>query len=542
MEMVIENINTITTLQDFNDYRNLLFEFEPFLNDIELDYFDQLIVTSLQQSSNQPFWKDVNEVTIKNEKTGEVDVDSLEHLLNDYRKDNKLDTFEKKKKEGKDLQYFTIPEFLVETTNKQHWIDKVKNDPSLRSFGNLTSGTVFGFSDSFDAKSYFDPEINKNIKDKQVLQGYLKDAYEGILAEQLLALDNPVATGYVEWSKNVRKAIDSQSWWITGVSNTLIEIAKTHDSFFGPNNAYSALLNVTNQAWNGTINLTKDILDVTNTSTILIGRSRPLRKAVVTSMTAPGYTRADIIKVLERTENGKNFAKVINLYKFTKVKNDFKSADQVIPQELRDIVVSPDFQSQFFIAFFTAQNSFDEPEEQIRFNGSLETPSNPMSYVLYDYYFYTNKFKIKPAKRKQETLQYGAFKVKKATNIVEGSNEFSFEVAEDIRLSLRTFITCWGLGVNPVSDYYANDKNTFRASKPYFNLHILLPKLMKLEFSSTDEFHLHHFILQDIQFTKISSLKFDHSNTNNSTATISGICRKILLCSENLETLYKRYK
>lgn len=574
MEMVIENINTITTLQDFNDYRNLLLDFEPLLTDVELGYFDQLILTSLRQSSNQFFWNDTSDITIKDERTGEIDIDSLEHLLNDYRKNDKIDVFEKKKKEGKDLRFFIEPEFVKETTNNEHWIDKLKNSPSLRSFGNLTSGIIFGLSDSFNAKYYFDPEVNKSIKDEQALQGYLKDAYEGILAEQLLALDNPVATGYVEWSKNVRKAIDSQSWWITGVSNTLTEIAKAHDSFFGPNNAYSALFNVTNQAWTGTINLTKDLLDVTNTSVIMSGRSRPLRKAVVTSMTAPGYDRQSILKALgqmgkggdssgafgtkgkveEKTNKetdeteiivrkGAGFVSAINLsgswqWTVTKISS--------ISKELCDLVTSPDFQSQFFIAFFTVQTSLKGKEIQLSLSEGQPKPINDTTYTShYNYYFYTNKFKTKPAKRKQETLQYGAFKVKKTTNTVEGGNEFSFEVIEDIYLSLRNAILDQGLGSSLIRGTFSNRTTTpiqyeeSDVTKLYTNLHILLPNQSNIKAGTME---VHHFILQDIQFTKVSSLKFDHSNTDNSKATISGICRKILLCSEDLETLYKRYK
>lgn len=579
MEMTIENINTSITLQDFNDYRNLLSDFEPYLNSIEIVHFDQLTSNFLRQSSNQFYWKDINDIKLKNDEADTVDIDLLGKELSSYRKDEK---FEKTlKKYGKQIENrfrfvdFTALGVEISPGNYKKWVDILKDGFVVEPFEEIKIPEMHSDFNPFDPKSYFDPE-GDNVANEQALRGYFRDAYMGVLAEQLLGIGRDEeprkdvedkVKDYVKWAKERKAEILSKSW--SGFDSVTNTITSTADMFFGPNNIYSAVTKLTANAWYSAVSATAGLFDISDSPAILSGRSRPLRKAVVTSMTAPGYTRKDVIaaigkmgrggdstgafgtkgKVEEKTDKktgetktivrkGAGFADNIKLYDESVSTTITVEEDS---RELCDLILSPDFQTQYFIAFFTEQESPDKPETQLKIDEKVVDISKIDGSVIlsnkYNYYFYTNKFKTTPAKRKQTDLQYGAFKVKKATNTVEGNNNFSFEVEEDLSLTLRRFILEQGLGVFIGSDYYAN--NYIRPLNGRMSLHILLPETTVIE---ENNMLVHHFILQDIQFTKVSSLKFDHGSTNNSTATISGICRKILLCHEDLTALGKRYK
>lgn len=557
MEMTIENIGITLTLQEFNDYRNLLFDFEPSLDSIEVVHFDQLTSTSLRRSSNQFYWKDINDITLKNDENGTVDIDLLGKELSRYRKDEE---FEKTlKKYGKQIEnHFRFVKYVdlkVETSpgNYKSWVDILSEIVSLESV------TIDEDLVNYPGRK------NRSKVTESVAQGYFRDAYEGILVEQLLDLGETDTEDYAEyktrvrdyvkWAKEKKEEILSKSW--SGFDGVISDITGTADMFFGPNNIYSAVTKLTANAWYSAVSATAGLFDISDSPAIMSGRSRPLRKAVVTSMTAPGYTRKDIIAAIgkmgrggdatgafgtknkseTKTKKGAGFADNIKLYDESISTTITVEEDS---RELCDLILSPDFQTQYFIAFFTEQLP-GEPETQLKIDEKVVDISKIDDSVIfsnrYNYYFYTNKFKTTPAKRKQADLQYGAFKVKKATNTVEGNNNFSFEVAEDLSLTLRRFILENGLGVFIGSDYYAN--NYIRPLNGRMSLHILLPETTVIE---ENNMLVHHFILQDIQFTKVSSLKFDHGSTNNSTAAISGICRKILLCHEDLTALGKRYK
>lgn len=196
-------------------------------------------------------------------------------------------------------------------------------------------------------------------------------------------------------------------------------------------------------------------------------------------------------------------------------KNKYTAAyttDQV--SEIRRVMTSLDAQMQRAIVYFSV---FSE-DANIDVPLKLKTPDD----FNYFYFFYTNNFEFKPAKKAMTKLQYGAFVTQVALSKPDSNAQFSFNLPVDIQLSFWKFVAEKGLGINLTEDYYAND--VLSPNGKTISLNFLLTTTGHKE----NEIHFTKFKLENVRFSSLGKIGFKQEAGQMSKLNVKGIYKNLL--------------
>lgn len=188
------------------------------------------------------------------------------------------------------------------------------------------------------------------------------------------------------------------------------------------------------------------------------------------------------------------------------------TADQT--SEIRRVMTSLDAQMQRAIVYFSV---FSE-DANIDVPLKLKTPGD----FNYFYFFYTNNFEFKPAKKAMTKLQYGAFVTQVALSKPDSNARFSFNLPVDIQLSFWKFVAEKGLGINLAEDYYAND--VLSPNGKTISLNFLLTTTGHKE----DEIHFTKFKLENVRFSSLGKIGFKQEAGQMSKLNVKGIYKNLL--------------
>lgn len=186
---------------------------------------------------------------------------------------------------------------------------------------------------------------------------------------------------------------------------------------------------------------------------------------------------------------------------------------------LHDIVTHQDFQTQYYLAYFTKIVNGEESLMKIYIKTTDKTDTiedvtldknlNATFDNQYYYYFYTDSFDFKPVKKVNTNIQYGYQKANFALDTPEGKNTFSFNIPADLELTFWNFITRNGLGVNSDEAYYSNNiKNP--VNDGYINLNFIFNQQTG-DLTTTKNILVDRFVLENINFNSIKNLEFTHT-------------------------------
>lgn len=372
----------------------------------------------------------------------------------------------------------------------------IKNYPELIANIDPQGHTVWTIPDSYDPTKPFDPEANP--------------FYESIEGQE------PPLDEWDSWFKSKlwdfgQYLFENEAY--TKTTAALEGFASWSNDYLGQDNAFGALsgalAGIAGKAKNA---FSKDGINqiAQEAGLTIAGHSRGPRKFKL--LVLKKSTLAKLNKGLRKTA-----------YTPFKAKSELKRPKVI--SELHELLFTQDAQLQYFVAFFskvgtdgtTSQISADE------FN--------------YAYYFYTDKFKFKPVKKVQTTVNYGAFKTQVALNTPEGTTEFSFEVSQDLELTLWRIITKLGLGISEAG--VSSNLATSLVENTYTNLHLVLPCESTIGTEGDPKVLVNHFILEDVKFSNINELPFAHNGAQLK-SQVKGICSKIYLYHrQDLDTLLK---
>lgn len=188
------------------------------------------------------------------------------------------------------------------------------------------------------------------------------------------------------------------------------------------------------------------------------------------------------------------------------------TTDQI--SEIRRVMTSLDAQMQRAIVYFSV---FSE-DANIDVPLKLKTPDD----FNYFYFFYTNNFEFKPAKKAMTKLQYGAFVTQVALSKPDSNAQFSFNLPVDIQLSFWKFVAEKGLGINLAEDYYAND--VLSPNGKTISLNFLLTTTGHKE----NEIHFTKFKLENVRFSSLGKLGFKQEAGQMSKLNVKGIYKNLL--------------
>lgn len=262
-------------------------------------------------------------------------------------------------------------------------------------------------------------------------------------------------------------------------------------------------------------------------------------------------------KKLSTTQiNNRDFEKVFK-FKTTKLKT---KKLETTNRYLKDVVTSLDAQTQIFIAYFTtidssgtesllnlyiptnvnADTSNETPDSKKNGNKEDRSDKNNSSSKVdnkYYYFFYTNNFSFNPIKKGTTTFNYSNVELTTSLIKPEGKNEFSFNIASDMELTFWNFITRNGLSFNSYHGYFSNTQKS--PANKSVNLNFLLLEQRDNEYANpnfydevrstfdVDNTLVNHFILKDVQFSSIDSLKFSQA-FGQMKLNVKGIYNKLI--------------
>lgn len=202
---------------------------------------------------------------------------------------------------------------------------------------------------------------------------------------------------------------------------------------------------------------------------------------------------------------------------------------------LHDIITHQDFQTQYYLAYFTKKVNGEESLMKMYIKTSnktnvledvtLDKNSNANFDNQYYYYFYTDSFDFKPVKKANANFQYGYQKTNFALDTPDGKNTFSFNIPADLELTFWNFIARNGLGVNPEESYYSNDvKNPIKNSS--IDLNFIFNQQMDNLANAKDTL-VDRFVLENVNFNSIKNLNFTHT-FKQMKLNVSGVYNKLL--------------
>lgn len=334
---------------------------------------------------------------------------------------------------------------------------------------------------------------------------------------------------YIQFLQSTELSTESTNeFWgaINATSAFASNTTKVLDNFLGSGNVLSNLTNSiignTNAYISNMDNLVNQLTNITDnfdSNTTISYGFVPLRGL-------------RYIGTFVKTENGKRVPSVDWLSELKKVwfsKDTDQYRYRLQPQgvstlnELHDVVTDLDASTDYYVAYFSKQN--DEGDQPVQLqtpgnytdkNGNVIKDDNRKSYF---YFFYSQGFSFTPAKKTQAGLQYGAFKTQTPLMQPDGKNEFSFDVALDICLSIYRWVRTESLGVSD-NDVHAND-----TQGPGYNLNIIM--LQGSDTYDKDSMLVNKFVLEDIAFTKLKDLNFTQTRNQQKTS-LSGIYKRVL--------------
>lgn len=202
---------------------------------------------------------------------------------------------------------------------------------------------------------------------------------------------------------------------------------------------------------------------------------------------------------------------------------------------LHSIITHQDFQTQYYLAYFTKVINGEETLMKMYIKTSdktnviedvtLDKNLNANFDNQYYYYFYTDSFDFKPAKKTNANFQYGYQKANFALDTPDGKNTFSFNIPADLELTFWNFITRNGLGVNSKESYYSNDiKNPIKDSS--INLNFIFNQQTD-NLSNTKDVLVDRFVLENVNFNSIKNLSFTHT-FKQMKLNVSGVYNKLM--------------
>lgn len=412
------------------------------------------------------------------------------------------------------------------------------------------------YDDLLDEDSFWE-SINKIWEDQEINFKAINDSINNTLAL---------------WNDKVIS--DSMKWALIGLETAQNELSNwnnTISKYAGSSNVASKALGVASSAISGTSNAISQIKYATSSSTstsdlmrmlgkgAAILRGSILNKNYLTNV-QKGYVIEPIslsgMTFINKKGNelsSKTTKEFWGPYFVTGIGGDSKSIKSKIDQRnfndiykfkitpfksqststihryLKNIITSLDAQLQYFITYFTSIDK--EGTESLlnlyiptnNVNEDLSIKNNNSSEIdnKYYYFFYTNNFSFNPVKKATSTFNYSNIEITTPLVKPEGKNEFSFNLTSDLELTFWRFVTRNGLSYNPKYGYFSNTQKS--PSNKSVNLHFLLLEQMDNEFANSDFYNnkritfdvdntfVNHFILKDVQFSGIDSLKFSQS-------------------------------
>lgn len=395
-----------------------------------------------------------------------------------------------------------------------------KNSSSLKNYLDteaipLDAYTVFTTKDNIVLNTLYDflkapADTFTNIKDTNELvkkcESLLGDSYVQFLQSAELS---------VEGTSEFWGAINASSVF---ASNT----TKVLDNFLGSGNVLSNLTNSaignTNTFLANTDNLINQLSNISegfNTNSTITYGFVPLKQLryigtfVKTDANGKRIPNVDWLSTLKKVW----FSKDTDQYRYKLQPQGVSTLN-----ELHDVVTELDASTGRYVAYFSKQDDEgnDKPV-QLQTPGSYDKDDD--NRRPYHYFFYSQGFSFTLAKKTQASLQYGAFKTQTPLMQPDGKNEFSFDVALDICLSIYKWVRTESLGISN-DDIHAND-----TQGPGYNLNIVM--LQGNDEYDKDKMLVNKFVLEDIAFTKLKDLNFTQTRSQQKTS-LSGIYKRVL--------------